>query len=125
MKVLFLCFMFCISVWSSDFEEAIQKATKEEKKILVELVMESCPYCERIEKYVLSKDEVKSILEKHFVFLALDIDKESIPELFTSRMTPTFYFLSSDGQKILHEIKGAPAKSDFMNILEYVIGIKE
>ena len=125
MKVFFLIVSLCMHVWSFGYEDAVQKAIKENKKLLVELVMESCPYCERFQKYVLSKDDVKVILDKDFVFVVLDIDKDTIPEQFSSRMTPTFYFLSSDGQKILHEMKGAPAKSDFINTLNYIISAEQ
>ncbi len=120
MKAFFLLIACVISLWSMSFEEAISNAKKENKKILVELVMEGCPYCERMEKYVLSKADVKEILDASFVFVVLDIDKDTIPDHLTSRMSPSFYFLSKDGQKILHEIKGAPPKSDFINQLKYV-----
>jgi len=70
----------------------------------------------------LSKDDVKKLMDEHYVFIKLDINKEVIPEHLTSRMTPTFYFLSSDGEHILEEIKGAPSKSDFVNYLNKIKG---
>ena len=120
MKAIILLVTCIISLWSMSFEEAITTAKQENKRILVELIMEGCPYCERMEKYVLSKADVKEILDASFIFVVLDIDKDTIPEHLTSRMSPSFYFLSKDGQKIMHEIKGAPPKSDFINQLNYV-----
>ena len=119
MRVFLLVCVLILSSWSISFEEAQLRAKKEDKKILVELVMASCPYCERMEKYVLSQEDVLKLIEASFVFVSLDIDKDSIPEHLSSRMTPTFYFLSKDGKKILHEIKGALPKSEFINHVKY------
>lgn len=125
MKKWLLYFFLTMSAWAMSYDEAVQKAQKEEKKILVELVMESCPYCERMEKFVLSNQEVKNMIEAHFVFIVLDIHKDTIPEQLISRMTPTFYFLSHNGEKILHEIKGAPSKSEFLNHLTNITHLKD
>lgn len=120
MKKIILCVFLGMILWATGFEESILKAKREYKLLLVELEMESCPYCEKMDKFVLSKDDVKKLIEEHYVFLKLDINKEVIPEHLISRMTPTFYFLSSDGENILEEIKGAPSKSDFINYLNKV-----
>lgn len=120
MKKIILYLLLSISLWAFNFEEAVIEAKKEHKLLLVELVMDSCPYCERMDKFVLSKDDVQKLIDEHYVFIKLDINKEVIPEHLTSRMTPTFYFLSSDGESIIEEIKGAPSKSDFINYLNKV-----
>jgi len=120
MKKVILYVFLSMTLWASGFEEAILKAKGEHKLLLVELEMESCPYCEKMDKFVLSKDDVNKLIEEHYVFIKLDINKEVIPEHLTSRMTPTFYFLSSDGESIIEEIKGAPSKSDFVNYLNKV-----
>ncbi len=120
MKKIILYILLSISLWAFNFEEAVIEAKKEHKLLLVEFEMESCPYCERMEKFVLSKDDVKKLINEHYIFIKLDINKEVIPEHLTSRMTPTFYFLSSDGESIIEEIKGAPSKSDFINYLNKV-----
>lgn len=120
MKFIVSLLLLSLSLWAINYEDAVRKAQKEDKKILVELVMESCPFCEQVDKYILTKVEVQTLLEKGFVFLKLDIDKNEIPDFLLSRMTPTFYFLNAKGDKILHEIKGAPSKSQFINQLEYV-----
>lgn len=120
MKWLFLIFSLCLNLLSESFDDALLEAKKTNKLLLVELEMEFCPYCERMEKFVLSKEEVKSIIQEHYIFVKLDIHKDTIPENLTSRMTPTFYFLTSDGEKILKEVKGAPSKSDFINYLNHI-----
>jgi len=117
-KIVCGVLIISLNLLASNLSEAIDKAQTQKKMILVELVMASCSYCEKMEKFVLSKEDVKNILDRHYVFLKLDINKEEIPELLTSRMTPTFYFLSSDATQVLYEIQGAPSKSEFITLLE-------
>lgn len=120
MRFIVSLLLFSVTLWAMNFEDAVLKAQKEDKKILVELVMESCPFCEQVDKYILTKADVQTLLDKGYIFLKLDINKDEIPDFLLSRMTPTFYFLNTKGDKILHEIKGAPSKSDFINQIEYV-----
>lgn len=121
MKKIFLLILMTLCLWSSNFEAASVEAKKSNKLLLVELEMEFCPYCEKIEKFVLSKSDVQSVINDSYIFIKLDINKESIPELLTSRMTPTFYILTDDGETIISEIKGAPSKSEFLNFLNKYI----
>jgi|GEM_PF-1946997 len=118
MKVIVWITIATLSLWSFPFSGIIEKAKEEKKLILIELVMESCSYCEKMERFVLSKEDVKNVLEKNYILVKLDIHKDEIPEFLTSRITPTFYFLNSDGTAILHEVIGAPSKSEFMTLLE-------
>lgn len=124
MKVLMILFFLGITVWAMTFEDAVVKAGKENKKILVEMVMEFCPFCEQVDTYILSKSEVQRVINNHFIFLKIDINKDDIPEHLTSRMTPTFYFLNVKGENILHEIRGAPSKSEFLNQLQHTITLE-
>ncbi|WP_263833324.1 thioredoxin family protein [Sulfurospirillum oryzae] len=117
-KILCGFLIMSLSLVASNLTEAMDKAQTQKKLILVELVMESCSYCEKMEKFVLSKEEVKNRLDRHYVFLKLDINKDEIPELLTSRMTPTFYFVSSDASQVLYEVQGAASKSEFVTLLE-------
>jgi thioredoxin-related protein len=117
MKIIVSLFLMSLSLYAMSFNDIKIQAAAEKKLILVELVMESCSYCEKMEKFVLSKEDVKSIITKNYMLLKLDIHKDEIPEFLTSRITPTFYILTSDNV-ILHEMIGAPSKSEFIALLE-------
>lgn len=117
MKIIVSLFLMSLSLYAMSFNDIKIQAAAEKKLILVELVIESCSYCEKMEKFVLSKEDVKSIITKNYMLLKLDIHKDEIPEFLTSRITPTFYILTSDNV-ILHEMIGAPSKSEFIALLE-------
>lgn len=116
-KIMCIFLMISLSAWASNFKDVREKAQIQNKVILIELVMESCSYCEKMDKFVLSKEDVRSMIDKNYIFLKLDIHKDEIPEFLTSRITPTFYFLTADNI-VLHEIIGAPSKSEFIALLE-------
>ncbi len=116
-KMMCLFFMINLSAWASNFTDVREKAQIQNKVILIELVMESCSYCEKMDKFVLSKEDVRSLIDKNYIFVKLDIHKDEIPEFLTSRITPTFYFLTADNI-VLHEIIGASSKSEFIALLE-------
>lgn len=120
MKIVLMWMFTGALLFAATFSDAIQEAEKNHKLILVEMVMEFCPYCQQMDKYVLSKEDVKMVINHKYVFLKLDIEKDEIPAFFTSRMTPTFYFVSASGEDIVYEIKGAPSKSEFLRILKSI-----
>ncbi|WP_024953778.1 thioredoxin family protein [Sulfurospirillum arcachonense] len=117
-NILFILLVTSLFLYAENFEKAVEKARGTDKLILVELEMQFCPYCIRMEKSVLSKLDIKEILENKYIFVKLDIHTDEIPEHLKSRVTPTFYFLSNDGEKILDEIIGITKKSDFKFYLE-------
>jgi thioredoxin-related protein len=120
--LLVIVSLFCINLslyGQSSFDEALMRAKIEKKLLLVELIMDFCPYCERMEKSVLSKDDVKKILDEKYIFIKLNTKRDEIPSNLTSRLTPTFYFLNHQGE-VLEELKGLMKKSDFLFYLEEI-----
>lgn len=117
MKIIGCVLFISLSLLASSLDDVAVKAKAQNKLIIVKLVMESCSYCEKMDKFVLSNEDVKSAIDKNYIFVKLDIHKDEIPELFPSRMTPTFYIVTADSI-ILHEVIGAPSKSEFMSLLE-------
>ncbi len=91
-KIIMILVLSVVYLLGADFAQLVEKARGTNKLILVSLEQEYCPYCERMEKSVLSKKDIKEIINKKYVFIKLDINKDEIPEHLTSRLTPTFTF---------------------------------
>ena len=102
--------------YSGDFTKALEKAKKENKIIIVEAMSEHCHYCKKMELEVMIDDKITSMLKKDFIFLQVDVSKESLPLGLKSLMTPSFFFINSKAKKIF-EMKGAWGISDFIEIL--------
>lgn len=114
--LVFLCISF---LNANSFDEAIKQASKEKKLVLVELTRDFCPYCVRMEKSVLSKEDVKALIKEKYIFITLNLSHDEIPYNLTSKLTPTFYFLNAKGE-IIEEVKGLMKKSDFIFYLNEI-----
>ncbi|UFH59656.1 thioredoxin family protein [Sulfurovum mangrovi] len=98
------------------FEEASIKALAEDKMIMIFYTAAHCRYCKKMEREVLSDSDVIAALEKEFVSVKIDVEREKNPLDFTPTMTPTFLFLSPE-QKQLYRVPGSWVKEDFLEIL--------
>ena len=109
-----------VSLESIDEKLILEKAKKENKKIIVYATSKSCYFCKKMEREVLSLDEVTKKINQYYVFVKIDVDEKSLPfELVKEyrKITPTFFVLSQKG-KYIKQYPGAWVKKDFIEILE-------
>ncbi len=100
-------------------DNLLNKAKKEHKLLLIEASSDSCYYCKKMQKDVLSLSDVQKAIDKNYLFIKIDIDKKNLPlnlEKNFKKITPTFFTLTPDG-KVLNSYPGAWNKSDFLLIL--------
>ena len=121
---IFISMVLLTSANATKFGDAVDKVEGSKKLILVELTQDFCPFCDRMESEVLSKVEVKKIISEKYLFLKLNIKRDYVPDMMTSRLTPTFYFVSNDGEQVFDSIQGLVRKSDFIFYLEEVYSQK-
>ena len=76
------------------YAEAVVKAKEENKMILLEVVLDNCKFCEKMERLVLSKKNVQDAIAKHFVFSQINADREPLPLNLSEQMSPMFVFIS-------------------------------
>ena len=104
----------------NDETEILKKAQKENKKIIVYATSKNCFFCKKMDKEVLSLDEVKNETNKNFVYMKVDVDETKLPfslqEVY-KQITPTFFIVSKDGTYI-KQYPGSWTKSDFLEILK-------
>jgi len=99
--------------WLQSYDQAIAKAQKEHKAIMVFVEAEHCPYCERMREEVLDKAYMPNAL-KHFVPLMLDINSADAKKYFPQTyVTPSTYFVSPD-KKIFEEMIGYTNEEFFL-----------
>ncbi len=89
-----------------DLARAIEIAKAENKRIILDVGGEWCVWCHRIDKFLHSDDEIRSLLEKYYVVVKVNFSKENRNERFLSQYPeikgyPHFFVLDSDG-KFLH-----------------------
>jgi thioredoxin-related protein len=98
------------------YVRAVELAQKSEKMIMIKLTAEYCGYCKKMDKEVMDDKEVLSILEKNFITVEIDVDKEKIPLGIERTLTPTFIFVDKN-EKVLSKIPGSWNKKDFLELL--------
>ena len=98
------------------FDEALKRAKKEHKIIMIEAMSEDCHFCRKMEREVMIDDEVAKALKKDFVPVRIDIKKHQLPLGLKAELTPTFIFVDEKAN-ILSNVPGAWNKTDFMQLL--------
>ncbi len=89
-----------------DLTSVIEKAGKENKRIILDVGGEWCIWCHRLDIFILQDEEIKNYLEENFITLKINYSKENKNEKFLGQYPkvegyPHMYVLEKDG-KLLH-----------------------
>ena len=99
-------------------DEGIAVAYSEGKKIYINFRADWCVYCKRMEKETFSNPAVISYLNKHFISIMVDTDKETkLSNKYGVRALPDSWFLFKNGD-IIGRRKGYIKPDTFMKILK-------
>jgi thioredoxin-related protein len=112
------------SAWMTDFEQAMAKAKKEKKFVLLDFTgSDWCGWCIRLKDEVFSKPEFKAWADKHVVLVEVDFPrKKQLPadlekqnrklqQEYRIEGYPTIVFLDSKGKEVGRSgyVRGGPA----------------
>ncbi len=61
----------------AQIEQAVALAKKEGKKVMVQVGGNWCPYCIRLNKFVMTDPELKQMVDDNFVYVHLNYSKEN------------------------------------------------
>jgi thioredoxin-related protein len=89
-----------------DLKIAVEQAQQSDKRIILDVGGEWCIWCHRIDAFMHNTKEIKSLIDKNFVFVKVNFSKENKNEKFLSRYPkiegyPHFFVLNKEG-KLLH-----------------------
>jgi len=112
MKKIALLIYVPVLLVSGELKDALLKAKREHKPLMVYVKSDSCAYCEKMKKRTLSDLTVQQNI-KSFIFVETDkSSNEAKQYLPATRYTPTTYFISSKF-KVVNTVKGYLGKDDF------------
>lgn len=92
-------------------ESALESASKNGKKVLIDVYAEWCPYCEKMHTEVYTKSDIIEAVNEHFYLVKINIESENEVNYLGNRMTesefakmlkssslPTTFFMNGDGE---------------------------
>ncbi len=115
MKLLILVIACTIALLASElqfehnFNKALQKAEKQNKEVMMMYSATWCPECNYMKEVVFKDNEVTQYIQKHFIVLSLDIQKDKLPKGFNYIGIPTFFFINKDAKEKNKIIGGSKA----------------
>jgi len=112
MKKITLLIYLPVILLSGDLKDALLKARKEHKPVMVYVKSDSCAYCDKMKKRTLSDAGVQENIKDFIVVTADKNENETKRYLPATRYTPTIYFISSKF-KVVNTVKGYLGKDDF------------
>ena len=104
--------------YETNFDEAVKRAKKEQKNVMLVLVSNYCPWCRKFEQRVLLKEEVNAIIQKNYIPLILNREKDPFPKEFDTGFTPIVHFIDHKTQKSYKNVIGYNNKDEFTYILK-------
>jgi len=112
MKKIALLIYLPVILLSGELKDALLKARKEHKPVMVYVKSESCAYCKKMNERTLSDAGVQENIKGFIVVTADKNDVETKKYLPATRYTPTIYFISPKF-KVVNTVKGYLGKDDF------------
>lgn len=103
--------------YETNFDEAVKKSRKSQKNIMLVLVSNYCPWCRKFEQRVLLKNEVNDLIQKNYIPLILNREKDPFPKEFDTGFTPIVHFIDYKTQKSYKNVIGYNNKDEFTYIL--------
>jgi len=113
--VLLLSISSLFGVEFHSYEEALKLQEKTKKIIMIDVIRTGCHYCEDMEKKVFQNRVMAEWLDKRFIAVKMNLDKEELPLGIKVDFTPTFYFLNSE-KAIVKKIPGSWSIEDFKDL---------
>ena len=116
MRPLALIFLCTLALFSNElklehnFDQALKKAEEQHKQVLMMYSAVWCPECNYMKDVVFKNREVASYMQKHYVVLTLDIQKDRLPNGFEYPGIPVFFLLDNNAKEKNRIIGGSKAK---------------
>jgi len=101
------------------YQNAVYKAKKEHKLVMVMMSLHHCPVCAYMKDIVMERPAVLQYLNDHFFVVIKDLEHDRYPGKFAAIDSPTFFFIDPETQKEVIEKKvGGFRPEEFLAILK-------
>jgi len=105
------------------YEQALKKAKKSNKPILMVIGQEGCPWCRKFEVKTLTRKAINNMVQESFIPLSVLRYKDNFPERFQPKGVPTVLFIEPKGQKVFYKSFGYKSKREYKIELDKALEI--
>lgn len=136
MRFLYLFFLFVslqtiksqnqFAVDGITYKTALESAKIQGKPVFVMLYADWCPHCNQMKKEVFSDTNVMEFLNKNYICVWKNIEKEegtALKNKFKTTSLPAFLFVDAD-ETLLYALKGEMKKEEFLAEANYALNPK-
>ena len=122
-KLFILLFIFTSILYAeklrvfSSYDKALKIAKKENKKLLMFIHSDYCPWCHKMKKETLKDEDTIAFINERFVFLSVDREDLSYPDRFFPKYIPTTHLIEPNKQKNIYSMPGFKPTEHLINEL--------
>jgi len=98
--------------WEKDLDNALQKAQKEHKNLMVMVEGEHCRWCKKMKGRTLTDEGIEKRLQKYVIVKVFREDSGAMSKLPPVDGVPTIFFMKPN-KAVIQEILGYEDVSDF------------
>ncbi len=109
--------------YETDYKTAIEKAKKEHKMVLMVIVQDPCPYCDKLVRKTLDTPCMQRRM-KYYVPLIVDKHGE-FPKQFKPPFIPMSYIVDPESEEVTFKIVGSIAVKEYIHELETEFEFRE
>ena len=102
------------------FDEAIVKAKKDKKLLMLFIHQEGGPLCEKMFEGTFRDKAVIRLLDKHYLSVAFDKYQDIFPDKYSTPFIPMIYLIDPSNEKTLRVSKGYTGAVSLADKLEEV-----
>lgn len=104
--------------YETNYDEAVKKAKKLKKPILLVLVANYCPWCRKFEQNVLRKADVNELIQNNYVPVIINKEKGGFPKELDMSFTPIVHFIDYKTLVSKKVVAGYNNKDEFLYTLK-------
>jgi len=100
------------------YSSAMRLAKREKKIVLIEVFSNHCSYCKKLNNMFARNNKIKSLINKNYKMVKINISYNKIPFKIRINSTPTLLFVRPDTRKITVKISGIDSVKELIDIIQ-------
>ena len=106
--------------WAQSYKEALSKAKKEKKNVMLLVTSETCRWCRKLENTTLVDKDVVQRLQKDYVVVQATRGEGTYPKVLKVGPVPATFFLDVNGKLIIKKVVGYWSAEDYLSYMDDV-----